>query len=258
MYYNWQSYDVWFLRYRVSRTKRFIVLGHVLPIYSTNNPENPNFLKMKKTLEDIIILQMFTTNDDHKMYGFWDMKYNEQFFSHFGHFLPFYPPNDPKNPNFQKMTKTPGGFIILLMCTINDNHLVYSFLNRCTINHMMHGYWDMDCDGQKFLSIWGIFYSFTPLTSQEIKFFLKMKTTSGDFFNLHMYTKNLMINSITRSLNIVASLTNILLIQGLIQAVFDIGIPILGTLIWACLNLILRKIETNIKCISSFLIKSIT
>ena len=47
--------------------------------------------------------------------------------------------------------------------------------------------------------------------------------------------------------------------QGLIQAViFDIGILILGTLIWACLNLILRKIGTTIKCISSFLITSIT
>ena len=46
--------------------------------------------------------------------------------------------------------------------------------------------------------------------------------------------------------------------QGWIQAVFDIGIPILGTLIWACLNLILRKIGTTIKFISSFLIKSIT
>ena len=45
---------------------------------------------------------------------------------------------------------------------------------------------------------------------------------------------------------------------GLIQAVFDIDIPILGILIWACLNLILRKIETTIKRVSSFLIKSIT
>ena len=29
--------------------------------------------------------------------------------------------------------------------------------------------------------------------------------------------------------------------QGLIQAAFDSGIPILGTLIWACPNLILSK-----------------
>ena len=44
--------------------------------------------------------------------------------------------------------------------------------------------------------------------------------------------------------------------QVLIQAVFDIGIPILGTLIWACPNLILSKTEIAIKQNSSFLIKS--
>ena len=51
---------------------------------------------------------------------------------------------------------------------------------------------------------------------------------------------------------------NILYNLGLIKAVFDIDIPILGTLIWACLNLVLRKIETTIKRVSSFLIKSVT
>ena len=44
--------------------------------------------------------------------------------------------------------------------------------------------------------------------------------------------------------------------QGLIQAVFNIGIPILGKLIWACPNLILSKTKTTIKRNSSFLIKS--
>ena len=46
--------------------------------------------------------------------------------------------------------------------------------------------------------------------------------------------------------------------QGLIQAVFDIGIPILGTLIWLCPNLILSKIETTVKRNSSFSVKSVT
>ena len=41
--------------------------------------------------------------------------------------------------------------------------------------------------------------------------------------------------------------------QRLIQVVFDIGIPILGTLIWACPNLISSKNETTIKSNSSFL-----
>ena len=45
---------------------------------------------------------------------------------------------------------------------------------------------------------------------------------------------------------------------GLILAVFNIVIPIFGTLIWACPNLILTKIETTVKHSSSFLIKSAT
>ena len=44
--------------------------------------------------------------------------------------------------------------------------------------------------------------------------------------------------------------------QGLIQAVFDIGIPILGTPIWTYPNLIFSKTETAVKHNSSFLIKS--
>ena len=45
-------------------------------------------------------------------------------------------------------------------------------------------------------------------------------------------------------------------LTGLRQAVFDIHIPILGTLIWTYPNLYLSKTETNIKHNFSFLIKS--
>ena len=47
-------------------------------------------------------------------------------------------------------------------------------------------------------------------------------------------------------------------IQGLIQAVFNIGIPILVTLSWASPNLILSKTEATIKPNSSFSIKAPT
>ena len=40
--------------------------------------------------------------------------------------------------------------------------------------------------------------------------------------------------------------------QGLIQAAFNIGIPILGTLIWTCPNFTLSKTETTIKCNPGF------
>ena len=70
-----------------------------LPPYGLRNQ---NFEKMKKTLEDIIILQMFTINDSHMIYGFSDMECNRQnFFVILDHFVPFYPPNNPKNQNLK-------------------------------------------------------------------------------------------------------------------------------------------------------------
>ena len=44
-----RSYDVWFLRYKVQRTKFFVILGHFLPFDPPNNPKNQNFEKMKKS-----------------------------------------------------------------------------------------------------------------------------------------------------------------------------------------------------------------
>ena len=91
-----------------------------------------------------------------------------------GRFLPFYPTNNPKNQNLEKMKKTPGD-IILQMCTINDNH-------------MMYGSWDMEHARQKFLSFWTIFCPFTLLTTWKIK--ILKKGTPGDIIILHKRTKN--------------------------------------------------------------------
>ena len=60
-------------------------------------PENQNFEKMKKALEDIIILQMFTINDSHMIYGFSDMECNRQTFLSFLSFSKFWK-NGKKNP----------------------------------------------------------------------------------------------------------------------------------------------------------------
>ena len=52
-------------------------------------------------------------------------------FCHFGPFFALYHPNDSENQNFEKMKKkkktttTHGDIIILHMCTINVNHMVY-------------------------------------------------------------------------------------------------------------------------------------
>ena len=44
------------------------------------------------------------------------------------HFLLDYPKNDPKNQNFLKMGIMPGDFILLHMCTINADHMIYIYI----------------------------------------------------------------------------------------------------------------------------------
>ena len=67
------------------------------------DPENQNFEKIKKTLGDIIILQMFTINDSHMIHGFSDMECNRQKLFVILQFCTVFcplPPNNPKNQNF--------------------------------------------------------------------------------------------------------------------------------------------------------------
>ena len=152
MYHKWQSYDAWFMRYGAWQTEFFVILDRFLPFYPTNNPKNQHFQRMEKSPEDII-LHMCTKNDNHMMYGSWDIECDWwNFFVTLDHFLPFYPLNKLKNQSFEKRKKPPGDIIILNNCTINDNHMVY-------------GSWHMKHDGQNFLWFWTI----TPLTTQKIK-----------------------------------------------------------------------------------------
>ena len=63
------------------------------PPTPSDNPENQNFEKMKIAPGDIIILHKCTINDNHMIYGSWDMMCTRQnFFVILGHFFPFYPP----------------------------------------------------------------------------------------------------------------------------------------------------------------------
>ena len=75
------------------------------------------------------------------------------------------------------MKETPRDIIILHMCTINDNH-------------MMYGSHAIEHDRQNFLSFWTIFCTFTPLTTQKIKILKKMKKPPGDIIILHKCTIN--------------------------------------------------------------------
>ena len=90
-YHKWQSYHVWFLRYRARRTEFFVILDYFLPFYPPNNSKNQNFKKMKKKSGDIIILHKCTINENHIMYGSWDMKRDGQNFLFSTVFFPFTP-----------------------------------------------------------------------------------------------------------------------------------------------------------------------
>ena len=75
-----------------SDTVTFVILGYFLPFYPANNLKNQNCEKMKKKPGDIIILHLYTTNDNRMMYGSWDMERDRQnFFSFWTIFCPFTP-----------------------------------------------------------------------------------------------------------------------------------------------------------------------
>ena len=70
------------------------------------------------------------------MYGWWDMESDRQNFLSF--WTVFFPTNNPQNQTFEKIKKTTGDIIILQICTINDNHMMYESS-------------DMERDGQNFV-----------------------------------------------------------------------------------------------------------
>ena len=98
VYHKWKSYDVWFLRYGAWQTELFVILDRFLPFYPSNNLKNLNFEKTIKISGDIIILDNCIINDNHMMYGSWDMKREGQNFLSFCNiFYLFTPTKTPKN-----------------------------------------------------------------------------------------------------------------------------------------------------------------
>ena len=92
----------------------------------------------------------------------WSMTQN--FLSFWAIFCTFVPLTTQKNQNVEKIKKLPGDIITLHTCTINDNHMMYSS-------------WDMECDGQNFLSFWTVFCPFSPLTTPKNQNFENGKKT---------------------------------------------------------------------------------
>ena len=88
---------------------------------------------------------------------------------HVGLFLPTYPPNNVENQNFEKMNKIPGDIIILYICTINENHMMYCMFLR-------YGAWQMEF----LFSFWTVFCPFASLTTQKTRILKKCKKKHGD------------------------------------------------------------------------------
>ena len=135
-----------------------IVFCHCRPsfaLYPLMDLENQNFEKMKnKTLKILSFYKCVS-----KMTVIWCMvpeiwnATDRIFLSIWIVFCPFTPLTTQKIKILKKMKKPPGDIIILHMCTINGNH-------------MMFVSWDIKRDGQIFYHF-GPF--FCPFTTQKIK-----------------------------------------------------------------------------------------
>ena len=64
-------YGSWDMEY--DRDKVFVILGHFLPFYPTNNPKNQNFLKNTKLARDITILHKCSESYDYMLHCSWDI-----------------------------------------------------------------------------------------------------------------------------------------------------------------------------------------
>ena len=141
--------------------------------WTSKNPKNQIFEKMKKFAEDIIILHMMISN---MRYSSWHTEW-DRIFCHFRPFFNPLPSNNSENQNFEEMKKAFGDVILNLR---NKKH-----------DHMMYAYSDMEClHRHNFSSFRVIFCSFAPLLTAKIKIWKKCKKAPGDINLLYTCTIN--------------------------------------------------------------------
>ena len=140
---------------------KLVILGHLLPFHSHKNPK----IKVLKNKKISWKYHPFTHVYQKSQSYVWFLRFRVRqadFFVILGHFLPCQPLDNPENQNF-KTEKTSGDIIILHICTINGNH-------------MMYGSWDIKRNEQNSLSFWTIFCPCTPLQTQKIRILEKWTT----------------------------------------------------------------------------------
>ena len=138
--------------------------GPSFAIFPLNQPKKSRFWKMKRKPGDILILYKCIINDNHMMYGSWDMVRNgcHFYFLFWAIFCPFTSLTAQKfkiGKQWKKALK------------------ISSFYNSDTKNHvhMLYCSWHMARDGCNYFSFWTIFCTFTPLTAQKIKIEIKWR-----------------------------------------------------------------------------------
>ena len=99
--------EIGILIYGVRQTEFFVIWGHFCPFYSTDDPENQDFKKMKKTSGDVIILYPRIINDNHMTHGCWDVERNEQNFFSFWIIFCRFASITTQKIRFSKKQKTP-------------------------------------------------------------------------------------------------------------------------------------------------------
>ena len=102
MYQKSWSYDVWFLRYGMWQTIFFVILGHFLPFYVTNNPNNQNLEKKKKQLEKLSFYTCVPQMIICMVPEIWSM--TDRIFCHYGAVFALLPPSQNKQ-KFKKWIK---------------------------------------------------------------------------------------------------------------------------------------------------------
>ena len=149
VYQKSQSYDVQFLRYGVRLLSFWAIFCPFTP--STNYLENQNFEKKMKKMPRYIILLYIQLYHKWRSYdiGSWNLTCHRQKFLLFSAIFCIFSPLTTWKIKILKFKKTPGDIIILQICTINDNYMMY-----CS--------WDMEHNRHNFLWFWIVFCPLTP------------------------------------------------------------------------------------------------
>ena len=111
---------------------KLVILGNFLSFYPPKTLQKYNFEKLRNTAGDIILLHLCTKNYNRIISGSLVRSDTERIFLSFSAIFLLLPHNDPKNQIFEKKKKLPEDIILLHMCTINVDHMIYGSWNiRC-------------------------------------------------------------------------------------------------------------------------------